>query len=530
MWHKWVFLLLVSAWVIVPFPVQADDTAPVYALSGRYSIEVPSGWVVDLMPAGSDQFPGEELVIASSADVLAARGNYPQLDDGALIDIDFYPVNVYNNYFNFEPSAPDDLAGKTGDELLETLNVRGVKMQIGGYPARRFRERSWDEAGHLTVRGETLVSVDYFIYRIYYMGPEMAELEAIVDTLQFYTEAAAAVDLMLEDATFSRDVGWLTARWGFGAPFNSRMVLTDETSMGYYYVILTEKFADFFSLLYPPPLENGMVPYTTSAELPGLYVMVGVHPYDQLFGSADVPVDQSRRESAFNEILSALSANAEGSPELAVVDGVPALTATLDLVFRKPNHGQLTVVDANYIFYSILVAGAADEWDQMRADEMLARFHIALPEPVAAGEIGTGAQVGLHAPDFTLSLVDGSTVSLSDYQGKVVLLNFWASWCEPCVEEMDEFQAYYVEHSDEAVILAVDYRESADIVTQFVAENELTFPVALDLDGTVADLYRINHYPTNMIIDAEGIIHAIPLEPMDSVRVIEGWINAAQQD
>ncbi len=122
----------------------------------------------------------------------------------------------------------------------------------------------------------------------------------------------------------------------------------------------------------------------------------------------------------------------------------------------------------------------------------------------------SGIQVGDMAADFTLTSLDGKTVQLSDYRGKKVLLNFWATWCPPCKAEMPHVQKFYEDELQrDVVVLAVnltDTEKSADRVDEFVRERELTFPVVLDEAGQASDLYRVRAYPTSIVIDSQGVI------------------------
>lgn len=129
-----------------------------------------------------------------------------------------------------------------------------------------------------------------------------------------------------------------------------------------------------------------------------------------------------------------------------------------------------------------------------------------LAEP--ATDVPEGLQVGQRAPDFSAETPDGQTVSLSDYRGQTVLLNFWATWCGPCRNEMPDFQTLY-ETRDNFVVLAVNNLEDKNTVGSFVEELGLTFPVALDESGTInSRLYgdRVQGYPTSFLIDANGVI------------------------
>ena len=123
--------------------------------------------------------------------------------------------------------------------------------------------------------------------------------------------------------------------------------------------------------------------------------------------------------------------------------------------------------------------------------------------------IGLGP--GKPAPDFKLKTLDGKEVSLSDYRGKVVLINFWATWCPPCREEMPLFKRVYERYKNKGFeILAVSTDTSVDPVKKFVKEYKLDFPVLLDTDN-ISSLYGIQGLPTSFLIDREGKIVKVRL-------------------
>lgn len=123
---------------------------------------------------------------------------------------------------------------------------------------------------------------------------------------------------------------------------------------------------------------------------------------------------------------------------------------------------------------------------------------------------------GDSAPDFTANLADGNTFTLSEQQGKVVLLNFWATWCGPCVREMPAFEKLHTEYGDDAVILAVNCLEDTDTVDAFITENGYSFPIAYDTDGSVNMRYPTQGIPYTLIIDGEGIIQKIYVGAADA--------------
>lgn len=130
-----------------------------------------------------------------------------------------------------------------------------------------------------------------------------------------------------------------------------------------------------------------------------------------------------------------------------------------------------------------------------------------------------GIEVGRAAPDFELTTLDGAVVKLSDLQGKKVILNFWATWCGPCKQEMPDMEAFYKKHKGDVEVLAVNYTasEGADgpeKVRQFAEENGITFPILLDKEITVTTTYKVITIPTSYFIDTKGVIQDKFVGPM----------------
>ncbi|WAA13532.1 TlpA disulfide reductase family protein [Fervidibacillus halotolerans] len=129
------------------------------------------------------------------------------------------------------------------------------------------------------------------------------------------------------------------------------------------------------------------------------------------------------------------------------------------------------------------------------------------------------AAVGYLAPDFELTTLDGKTVRLSDYRGKKLIVNFWASWCPPCRSEMPHMQAFYEKQNQNQIeILAVNLTTKDDgieKVQQFVSDFGLTFPIPSDEEGKVGKIYPSVSIPTSYFIDSKGIIRGKIVGPMD---------------
>ncbi len=116
-------------------------------------------------------------------------------------------------------------------------------------------------------------------------------------------------------------------------------------------------------------------------------------------------------------------------------------------------------------------------------------------------------QIDKPAPDFQFQNPDGQHTSLSDLQGKPVLINFWATWCYPCIYEMPYLQQVYEEWSDRGLmVLAINIGESSAKVRQFIQNNGFSFPVLLDTKKDAAQEYNIQYVPSTFLIDKDGVI------------------------
>lgn len=121
-------------------------------------------------------------------------------------------------------------------------------------------------------------------------------------------------------------------------------------------------------------------------------------------------------------------------------------------------------------------------------------------------------QNGFLAPEFSLENLDGGKTSLGDLRGKVVLVNFWASWCPPCREEMPTLERVYHKYQEQGlVVLAVNstIQDNFNDAQAFVSANNLSFPILLDKNGVATCLYRIQSLPTSFFIGPDGIIREV---------------------
>ncbi len=115
--------------------------------------------------------------------------------------------------------------------------------------------------------------------------------------------------------------------------------------------------------------------------------------------------------------------------------------------------------------------------------------------------------MGKPAPDFVLKTYDGRTVRLSDYRGKVVLVNFWASWCHECSKEAPAVEAVWEKYRDKGVmVIGPAYMDQPDESMAFVAKYGLTYPVGLDVQGRIYQLYHVKGIPETFVIDRNGTV------------------------
>ena len=141
-----------------------------------------------------------------------------------------------------------------------------------------------------------------------------------------------------------------------------------------------------------------------------------------------------------------------------------------------------------------------------------------------------GALTGKTAPDFTLKDPSGKSVSLKQFRGKPVIVNFWATWCEPCKQEMPELEQLYREHQRDGLVVlgvSIDSPQDAKLVPEFLkqgspAVGSYTFPVVLDDQQQVTRQYHLLGVPSSFFVDKDGVVRVIQPRVMDRALMLEG--------
>lgn len=126
---------------------------------------------------------------------------------------------------------------------------------------------------------------------------------------------------------------------------------------------------------------------------------------------------------------------------------------------------------------------------------------------LSKGSTTIPVHVDYQAPEIALTNLFSQNVSLSDYKGKIVLVNNWATWCPPCKAEMPTLEAFYQEHvNDGFIIIAIESGESLEEVTEFVEYYGITFPVWIDREGIALDAFNNWNLPSSYVLDREGTV------------------------
>src|SRR5919198_5232881 len=136
----------------------------------------------------------------------------------------------------------------------------------------------------------------------------------------------------------------------------------------------------------------------------------------------------------------------------------------------------------------------------------------------------SAVRVGARAPEATLPMLAGGTARLSDERGKIVVLNFWATWCVPCRAEMPELQRLADDLDGKPFVLwAIDLQEDQTTIDQFRRELGLRLPVLLDEDGIVTRAYGVRALPATFLVDQQGVLRQQRLGPLVEGEADTAW-------
>lgn len=154
-------------------------------------------------------------------------------------------------------------------------------------------------------------------------------------------------------------------------------------------------------------------------------------------------------------------------------------------------------------------------------------------ETEQAGQAETATEYvwrGDSSKDFTVTLASGSTFTLSEQAGKVVLVNFWTTWCGPCCREMPAFEKLYGDYgnSGDVRIVAIDCGESTSTVNSFISSNGYTFPIGYDTDGSISSKYSVSSIPYTVIFNKDGTVYTDYVGAADADTQYREYKNAIE--
>lgn len=498
-----------------------DDTQTVAPVSGRYSLQVPASWSTSSVEVRglSGTFAREIVAVAENNEALAALQSNNRTDAIAgrtLI------ANVFPTVGATQGQQLDD-ANAIFEVILRDDATAAQYFDVNGLPAVSVDTYTGPPYENNENAGLTMILDGNLIYFIVYSAPDSEGLRELADmaaTLQANTLdesqllAATALgtsqDFVVNRLRIPMIDGWMVLTSGPPVPGIPQM-----------FMIIPEPTRT---------LDRLIIPFFDEEAVPGMYVQVQTHAYDARFGTADyTPTDEDR-----SQLLGETLATTGGTPVLGTeqlfVAGQPALLLRVENVFGGENVGQIVLIDGDDTLYTLTFVGPASTWQANYAALSDALINSLELDPAGFVTIETdgvpiGVQVGQRAPDFTLQSLQGEALTLSDFRGQIVLLNFWATWCAPCRVEMPAFELIANQRDDVAVV-AVNLLESNEQVQAFVDELGLTFNIAMDVDAETNDLFRVMAYPTTFILDAEGMIEIVHAGPVTAAQV-EEWLAIA---
>ncbi len=153
---------------------------------------------------------------------------------------------------------------------------------------------------------------------------------------------------------------------------------------------------------------------------------------------------------------------------------------------------------------------------------------IATPTPLPTPDEPRGVANGQHAPNFTLATLDGTPLTLDTLRGKPVVLSFWVTWCGHCRAQMPLLLDAHARYGTDVHFVGINVRETQDTAQSYVTGQGIAYPIVLDADGAIAQLYQISGFPTTYFLNAEGRVVARQIGQLNP-QVLEQYLDLAQQ-
>lgn len=179
---------------------------------------------------------------------------------------------------------------------------------------------------------------------------------------------------------------------------------------------------------------------------------------------------------------------------------------------------------------SVTPSAARPRWGRILAWLAVLAILLILAVGLLRSQQGT-VNVGQRIPDFTLTTFDGQSIRTADLRGKVLVINFWASWCKPCEQEAADLEAawrFYKARGD-VVFLGVDYVDTEPEARAYLEKFEITYPNGPDLGTRISQAFRIRGVPETYIVDQNGILQFVQIGPFRSLSQIKSVIDPMLQ-
>ena len=191
--------------------------------------------------------------------------------------------------------------------------------------------------------------------------------------------------------------------------------------------------------------------------------------------------------------------------------------------FKRP--AVLAGIGALSLIVAACGGGGSSDSGPEAAGAVAAPAVLGLIETSNPDDLTLGTKIGQLAPNFRLASSDGGNIELSNLRGRPVLLNFFATWCGPCRFEMPDVQAFHEQLGDSLTVLAVDLRETPEMVNEFKSSLGLTFLTVIDSDRAVFNEYALLGLPSTFLLDADGVVRGVKFGPFADRNEIDGILE-----
>ncbi|MBZ0304775.1 MAG: redoxin domain-containing protein, partial [Anaerolineae bacterium] len=475
-------LIFVLILMLFPVSVTAQDTQTVFTVSGRASLELPETWVYRHYTEEEELegLDSETLVFGTSHDVIDQYLNNEPFD-GTVFFLSAYPYNVY-----VTEVLGDPVKMMTDVTVYEESEV--TSEIFASFPGSAFYYDDpqffvWDvllDTGEMTYRG-TVYST---------RKDDFEQAETVVNSLQTFP---VSLENTLDETVETRAVTTADSRLRLSIPENWLYWNETDNSVSFG---SSGKAYEGLSYSFKPEANEELV------FLVHRMVKSALRPDEVVDGNTDL-----------TRIMQRLTAENDGlrkDTPLMVEEwqGIPRLdSAWLVKGAKNSVLTQTTLLDGQDMIYIVQAQYDPDKRSQLQptVDRIFNSMNYSSPESYLDPS-QEGLEPGHLAPEFTLSGLEGQEISLSEYRGKVIFMNLWASWCGPCHREAPDLQSYYEFYDGRFEILAVNVGETEIEAGGFVNQYGLTFPVLLDPTERVSKLYDLRGYPTTYIIGRDGVV------------------------